>query len=147
MRHTLIALLCCTTLAACGGRPANPVMVNQYGDSEKSCDALRYELASIEGEMQTLLPKTDKTGQNVALGVTGAFFIVPLFFMDFSQAEQQEYNAYRQRYNSLAIIAMEKGCEKHIEPLPSVEELKKQSEKNQKVDVDPSLAYPSAKHR
>lgn len=65
-----------------------------------------------------LVPSTEKTGKNVALGVTGAFFLVPLFFMDFSQAEQIEVNAYRQRYNHLAILAMEKGCETQRKPIP-----------------------------
>ena len=94
-----------------------------------NCKALEYEITSIEGEIQRLLPKTDKTGKNVALGVAGWFFLVPLFFMDFKNAEAVEYEAYRQRHNHLTSIAMSKNCS--IEPahLPSVQEMKDEYEK------------------
>ena len=97
-------------ITACAGRTANPVMVQQYGDHNKSCNALGKELQFIETEISRLVPETEKTGTNVALGVAGVFLIVPWFFMDFSEAEQVEVNAFRQRYNNLIIIAEEKGC-------------------------------------
>lgn len=114
---TALIIAASISLAGCAGRPANPVMVQQYGDNAKSCAALELEMASIEAEVNRLIPKTDKTGKNAALGVTGAFLLVPLFFMDFSQSEQIEINAYRQRYNHLAIISMEKGCESDRKPM------------------------------
>lgn len=114
MAATLVAIV---ALTGCAGRAANPVMIQQYGDNAKSCAALEYDMAFVESEVQRLVPSTEKTGKNVALGVTGAFFLVPLFFMDFSQAEQMEVNAYRQRYNHLAILAMERGCETERKPI------------------------------
>lgn len=110
----LIALF----LFSCAGRAANPVMVHQYGDDRKSCKALELELSQIEQEIQRLVPKTDKTGKNVALGVAGVFFLVPWLFMDLSQAEQIEVNAYRQRYNHLVIMATEKECGIERETIP-----------------------------
>lgn len=77
--------------------------------------------------MQELLPKQNKTGKNVALGVAGAFFLVPWFFMDFSDAERVEYNALRNRYNHLASIAMSKHCRDDIQPLPSAEEMQEKA--------------------
>lgn len=118
-------------LSACAGRTPAPVMAAQYGDQQKSCKALQFELQNIQGEMQRLLPKTDKTGQNVALGVAGAFLLVPWFFMDFKEAEQTEYEAYRQRYNNLAIIAMDKNCSLKTTQYPSVSEMKRQNEAQQ----------------
>ena len=107
----LLATLVTITLSVgCAGRAANPVMIQQYGDDKKSCLALEREMTFIQAEMQRLLPKTEKTGKNTALGVTGFFFLVPLFFMDLSQAEQIEVDAYRQRYNHLLIIAGDKQC-------------------------------------
>jgi len=85
-------------------------MIQQYGDEKKSCEALEREMTFIQGEIQRLIPKTEKTGKNTALGITGFFFLVPLFFMDLSQAEQMEVDAYRQRYNHLLIIAGDKKC-------------------------------------
>lgn len=127
-----IVIISLLSLAACGGRQANPVMISQYGDENKSCKALEFEMTSIQGEMQRLLPESDKTGKNVALGVTGFFLLVPLFFMDFKNGEQQEYEAYRQRYNHLAAIAMDKKCGVKPVNMPSVEQMKKAYEDAQK---------------
>jgi hypothetical protein len=105
-------------LSACAGRPANPVLVQQYGDNKKSCSTLEKEMVLIQTDIQRLIPETEKTGTNTALGVTGFFFIVPLFFMDLSESEQIEINAFRQRYNHLMIIASEKKCDVDAEEIP-----------------------------
>jgi hypothetical protein len=105
-------------LSACAGRPANPVMIQQYGDSNKSCVTLEREMSLVQAEIQRLIPETEKTGTNTALGITGFFFIVPLFFMDLSESEQVEINALRQRYNHLMIIASEKKCGVEGEQIP-----------------------------
>lgn len=114
----LAFVLTTTILFGCAGRAANPVMIQQYGDDKKTCQALEREMTFIQGEIQRLMPQTDKTGKNVALGVTGFFFLVPLFFMDLSQAEQIEVDAYRQRYNHLIIISGDKQCGIEGEPIP-----------------------------
>lgn len=123
-RLASIALACALILAGCGGRAANPIMINQFGDANKSCPALELEMSQIQESIQKLVPKTEKAGKNTALGVTGFFFIVPLFFMDLSQAEQIEIDAFRQRYNSLAVIATDKGCGK-VEQIPAFDQQKK----------------------
>jgi len=118
LRAAVVGLVLTTFVVSCGGRAANPVMIQQYGDDRKSCQAIERELAFIQNEIQRLAPKTDKTAKNVALGVTGFFLIVPLFFMDLSQAEQMEIDAYRQRYNHLLIIAGDKQCGFEEQPIP-----------------------------
>ena len=112
-------------VSGCAGKTANPIMVSQYGDEQKSCNVLKFEMITMQNNMQDVLPKTEKTGKNVALGVAGAFFLVPWFFMDFSSAEQVEYEAYRNRYNHLASIAISKECGIEKKVYPSAEELKK----------------------
>jgi len=102
----------------CAGRAANPVMVHQYGDDQKSCKALKHELMFIEGEITRLMPQTEKTKKNVALGVAGALLIVPWFFMDMSKAEQIEVDAFRRRYNHLVILAEEKNCGLEKQEIP-----------------------------
>lgn len=47
IKNTLAITLIVTLLAACAGKTANPVMVAQYGDEQKNCKALEYELTSI----------------------------------------------------------------------------------------------------
>lgn len=130
------ALVLVSILSACGGRTPNPVMVAQYGDYDKSCRALQFEMNTIQGEIQRLLPKSDKTGKNVALGVAGWFLLVPWFFMDFKNAEQTEYEAYRQRYNHLATIALDKKCKVKPVDLPSVEEMRQEYESQNNQDKD-----------
>lgn len=121
-------------LSACGGRTPQPVMVSQYGDQEKSCDALRYDIQYTENEIQRLLPKTDKTGSNVALGVAGWFLLVPWFFMDFKNAEATEYQALRQRHQHLTSIAMSKKCKVTVQSYPSMEEMKEAYEKQKAAE-------------
>ena len=111
MKKTTIAVaMAVLALYGCAGRTPNPVASYELGDDKKSCNALKAELTNTDADIQRKLPDVDKTGQNVALGVTGAFFIVPLFFMDFSKADQIEVEALRRRHNSLVILASEKGC-------------------------------------
>jgi len=118
----LITILFSSLILGCAGRDANPVMVQQYGDLKRTCDGLERDMVFIQGEIKRLIPETEKTGKNTALGVTGFFFIVPLFFMDLSDAEQIEVDAYRQRYNHLLIISEEKNCGIEAEPIPEFDE-------------------------
>lgn len=108
---SLLLVVSMISMVGCAGRPANPVLVDQIGDNRKSCVTLEAEMQGIQSQIQTLLPESDKTGKNVGLGVAGFFLIVPLFFMDFTESEKIEINAYRQRYNRLQIIASEKKCD------------------------------------
>jgi len=118
VKKGLVWLVCGSLLMGCAGRAANPVMSSQPGDERMSCSALKSEMNEIQGNINKLLPKESRTGQNVALGVAGAFFIVPLFFMNFSDAEKIEINAYRTRYNHLVRIYNDKNCGAAAEELP-----------------------------
>ncbi|MGY0219451.1 hypothetical protein ACWJJH_19030 [Endozoicomonadaceae bacterium StTr2] len=113
-RHLTALLIPLTVLfsllTGCAGRDPYPVTIRQFGDEDRSCASLEAELRSIESEINHRLPKTNKTGKNVALGITGVFFLVPWFFMDLTQSEQIEIDAYRQRYNHLVALSAEKSC-------------------------------------
>ena len=106
----LISCLLSLSLFGCGGRTANPVAAIKAGDEQLSCSALRVEMSNVEKQVQSLLPKSKKTGKNVALGTAGLFLIVPFFFMDFSGAEQAEIRAYQERYGALQTTYVNKGC-------------------------------------
>ncbi len=120
MKKIICAMSAICLLSACGGRTANPVMATQYGDGNKNCKALEYDISSTEQEMNRIVGATDKTGQNVALGVAGAFLLVPWFFMDFKNAEATEYQALRQRYGNLTSLAMDKGCDVRAKQYPEM---------------------------
>tara|TARA_R110002110_G_scaffold33533_1_gene114734 strand:- start:54749 stop:55195 length:447 start_codon:yes stop_codon:yes gene_type:complete len=111
MFYKAISLLCVSAiLAGCAGRAANPVTVRQMNDNNKSCSMIQYEMSSIENNIQTLIPQSDKTGKNVALGIGGLFIWPMWLFMDLSSAEKEEINAYRMRHDHLLSLAQEKGC-------------------------------------
>lgn len=97
-------------VSACGGKTANPVSQYQPGDEGRSCEGLKTEISSNDAEIARLIPYEDATGKNVALGVAGAFFIVPWFFMDFKEGEATELQALRRRNQWLREVASDKSC-------------------------------------
>jgi hypothetical protein len=105
------------TAIGCGRRTANPILGLQFGDRKKSCEALELEMSQIQQEITRLLPDTEKTAKNVILGIAGLWLIVPWFFMDFTEAEEMEINAFRQRHNQLGLIALDKGCAEDYRPI------------------------------
>ena len=124
-----VILMCCISIiiSGCAGRAANPVTTYRPNDERASCASLMAEMVEIEGEISKRLPKENRTGQNVALGIAGAFFLVPWFFMNFSEAEKIEINAYRTRYNHLVRIYNDHGCGAMRSEIPSFEQSKSRS--------------------
>jgi hypothetical protein len=116
----------------CAGREANPIPAYLPGDENRSCPALKAEMAQIQADMQRLLPQTNKFATNTLWAIGGCIIIVPFFFMDLKDAEKIEYDALRTRYNRLLIIASEKNCDLvgvSAQPIPSLEEQKIIAEK------------------
>lgn len=112
LKISIVSITITSLMIGCAGRTANPVPTWQPDDDTMSCTSLISNMQEMENNIQRLIPKSEKTGKNVALGVTGAFFIVPLFFMDFSEAEKIEIESYRSRYNHLTRLYYDKGCNK-----------------------------------
>ena len=111
MKKIIAIIVLGAVLTACAGRGAMPVAQLQPGDNRKSCEALRSDIELAQADIQRLTPQTEKTGKNVALGVAGFFFLIPLLFMDLSDAERQEINALQNRNNRLMSIAVDKKCD------------------------------------
>ena len=116
-RAILTGAVLIALLGGCGGKAPNPVVSYQPGDERRSCEGLKSEIATNEAEIATLVPYEDATGKNIALGVTGIFLIVPLFFMDFKEGEAIEVQALRRRNQWLREVAANKDCEL---PTPTV---------------------------
>ena len=136
MRKPICLLLACSVFfAGCAGREANPIPIYMPGDENRSCTALKAEIAQLQVDMQRLLPKTDKGLTNALWATAGVFFIVPFFFMDLKGAEKIEFDAMRQRHNRLLVYAAEKSCdfgEVKAERIPSIEERKAAAKKAKK---------------
>jgi len=107
----LTCLAVTTFLAGCVHTTPNPVQLSQIGDETKSCRALENEMQEMQNTVGTAdSDKNGQVGKNVALGVTGAFLLVPLFFMDTSDAHSVEAKAALQRRKRLQAIYEDKNC-------------------------------------
>ena len=124
-----VFLVVCLAVAGCAGRTPNPVPSYQPGDEKRSCNGLKAEISNVEADIQRKLPDAEKTGSNVALGVAGAFLLVPWFFMDFSKADQIEIEALRRRYNQLVILSSEKSCGFENKEIPAFDKPQQQEQK------------------
>lgn len=96
---------------SCAGRAAHPVKVAQSGDNKKTCESLRKETSQIRRDVKRMVlavKKADK--KRTLLVMPGALLILPLFFVDFSDADKIEANAKRARHNYLVDRAVKRNC-------------------------------------
>ena len=94
-----------------GGRSAQPITVAQSGDAKKTCKALRKETNQILRRIHKMVPYIKKKDKKKVLKmVTGAFIIIPWFFVDMKDAEKVEANALRERYNHLSTLVGRHDC-------------------------------------
>ena len=109
LKKTAIAAMLALTVG-CAGKTANPVQSVKMGDSQMTCEEIHMEMAYIDQQIARLIPESEKGTKNTVLGVTGWFLIVPWFFMDFSDAEKVEIQAYKDRYLTLQKMGSRKDC-------------------------------------
>jgi len=128
LNHIFCTLIIATALVSCAGRQANPVPMNMPGDNQLSKQGLKLMMSQVQSRINAIAPDADKTGSNVALGVAGAFLIIPWFFMDFSKADMIELNALRDRYNYLAILYNDKDLQDPIMQMPTYKQLSENEE-------------------
>ena len=95
----------------CAGRAAHPVQVAQSGDLKKACKSLRKETKKIRQNIKRMIPAVKKADKKrTLLMLSGGLLIVPLFFLDLSDADKIETNAQRARHNYLIDIAKKSNC-------------------------------------
>jgi hypothetical protein len=97
-------------ISGCVTDGPEPVTLYQANDSVRSCEDLSWHMQANQKRILQKVPKQDKLGRNVALGVAGAYLIVPWLFLDFSESERVEIEALQQRNQYLMLIAKRQGC-------------------------------------
>ncbi len=108
----ILAVAISLAVSGCANTAANPVPLAQVGDENKSCRAITSEMEEMKSMASVAEGDRDsQVGKNVALGVAGAFFLVPWFFMDTGNAASVEQRAAQARFKRLMAMAEEKGCE------------------------------------
>jgi len=106
---TLVALSTVMLTAACAGRAPAPVAVVQPVDETMSCEAIQAEVnANTQRIAELGTEQGAKVAQNVVAGVAGAFFILPLFLMDFQNAAGKDEAALKSRNDYLATLARQR---------------------------------------
>lgn len=107
----LILLAGMILMAGCAGRDAQPVLVYQPGDENRSCEELSRRGGTIQEHIVTKKKEVKhKQTMNVVWIIGGVLILVPFFFMDLKGAEEAELEALKQRYARLRTIAVDKGC-------------------------------------
>jgi hypothetical protein len=97
--------------AGCVTSTPNPVPIAQIGDDTKTCEAIANEMQLMQNQrLQAEGDRNSQVGGNVALGVLGAFFIVPLFFMNTGNAHTVEEKAAIARYERLQQMGIDRKC-------------------------------------
>ncbi|WP_431304331.1 hypothetical protein [Sediminicoccus sp. BL-A-41-H5] len=101
-----LVIACVVGLSACAGRAPAPVAVVQPIDNTMDCQAIQAEIAANTARISDLGSESGaKVAQNVAAGVAGAFFILPLFLMDFQGAAGIDQRALESRNQYLGTLA------------------------------------------
>lgn len=103
----IVAIVC----VGCAGTDPNPIAAYLPGDENKSCSALKAEIANIDKQISRKQAQKKKTDtDNVVWFIAGCFVLVPWFFMDLKGSEQPEIDALQQRKDALIVIAADKDC-------------------------------------
>lgn len=116
MKKLIVTIALSTFLTACMQTKSNPIPLSQNGDDTKSCSAILHEMQEAKKAQESAKnERSSQIGANAALGVAGAFLLVPWFFIDTSNAHSVDMNAAEARFNRLYSIAYEKQCSNVIE--------------------------------
>ena len=101
----LITAITLLFVAACGGRVAQPVLIEQGYDAKLSCAHLSGELSNNEKRLIELKAERDgKPSENL-----GLLLVSPLF-LDMSDSQKNEVKALIARNDRLKSLMTEKEC-------------------------------------
>lgn len=108
--------LIATLITACAGRNPNVVLATQSGDDGLNCQALLEAMVFNTKEYEGLVKERNgDIAGNAAATITGAFLIIPLFFLDTKNAASKEARGLIRRNQVLAERYRLKKCAPKIE--------------------------------
>lgn len=117
-RHICAGVAFMFFVSGCAGSGPMPVARYSPADEKRSCASLKAEIKANKKEIaKKIEERTNKTHENLILGASGVFLIVPWFFMDLKGKEAGETEALERRNAALRRVAAVKGCNA---PLPIV---------------------------
>lgn len=109
MIKTFLAALTAGSLflaAACGGRVAQPVLIEQSYDSKLSCTHLSGELSNNDKRLVELKAERDgKPARNLG------FLVASPLFLDLSESQKKEVEALIARNERIRTLMSDKNCD------------------------------------
>ncbi|MEZ3498248.1 hypothetical protein [Pantoea sp. KPR_PJ] len=113
MKKLVALAVACTLLTGCLHTTPMPVQISQPGDEIMSCQSVISEMENMNNKVkESDSARSGQVATNSVLGVTGIFLLVPLFFIDTSDAHTVEGTAAKTRLQKLRQIYSDKGCAK-----------------------------------
>ena len=115
------ASLLCIALAACGGRPSQPVPERTALDDQLSCSHVISEKRKLKARIKDLQDERNENRKRSLARVPGAVVsgnpFSAIFFADPSVAIYKEINAAKRRNRVLDQLLRQKGCIAPAEPV------------------------------
>ncbi|EKP7210740.1 hypothetical protein P3911_004470 [Salmonella enterica] len=113
MKKFIATVIAAAVLSGCVHSEPN-MTIQEYkpGDNDASCDMLRSYVSNAQREYDTAKQAhTDQIVSNVVYSVTGAFIIIPWFFIDTSDAHSADMRNANARIANLKVIQASKHCD------------------------------------
>ncbi len=111
MKKTLIILLTSVVLVSCVGRYPSPISATHASDQKISCSRISSELAFHDrAQFNLQIERSRINRHNLTMGIAGFFVLIPLFFLNISDAPEIEQYAIARRMNKLQDLQTRKGC-------------------------------------
>ena len=105
-KSIIITLTACFLMAACGGRVAQPVMLQTSLDENLSCTHLSGE---YDNNTKRLVELVGEREGKAAKNIGTALFVNPIF-LDLSQSQKQEVAALDARNERLIMLGSLREC-------------------------------------
>lgn len=102
-------------LAACAGRIADPIPVEQKADFGLPCVAIDAEMDGNRAKSQQLADRqVEQVARNISVGTLGFTLFLPAYLgLNLSDANEREREALEERYDRLTAIRTSRGCHVH----------------------------------
>lgn len=112
----VVSLLVSSLLTACAGREAHIVLATQSGDDALDCQQLLEAMVFNTKELDGLIKERNgDIAGNAAATITGAFLLIPLFFLDTKNAAAKEARGLVRRNQVLSERYRLKSCAPKLE--------------------------------
>lgn len=110
MYSRIAAITMLLVLSGCVGRHAEPIAANYATDSRLSCTSIIDEIARHQQTLVNLQSERSKINRsNINIGIAGSFLLIPLFWLNVTDAPEVEQYAIGARMNVLTDLQERKG--------------------------------------